>query len=305
MTRHLNRALLLLALVVGLPGWWLLVENDPGTAEPEPIALAAVRALADGLPGPRPHAIAMEVVAERRVVGTLVAAGIGLAPRRLVLPAWRLAVAGGPPVVLAPSQGRAGDRSPGLGRIDGGAARRIAAAERGAVVIPAAIPPGLTAIAPGVVVIPTAGLSPGSRVVYVHLADGGEVLFALGVAPVAVNWRELRAPSRWLGQWRRGESREAAFRWLATIRAWQREAPALLVIPGEDAEWFDGHAASRPFAGRFPTRGQRLHNRETTRRKSQPRAILDAGHFQAAELYGRRTRTGRRTEGWRPGHRNG
>jgi glyoxylase-like metal-dependent hydrolase (beta-lactamase superfamily II) len=94
-----------------------------------------------------------------------------------------------------------------------------------------------TAVAPGVVVIPSPGPSPGAQMVYVRLENGREYLFAGEVAPFAVNFQELRVRSRFLCQWRAEVDRAAVMRWLVTIAALRREAPGLIVVPGRDYEW--------------------------------------------------------------------
>lgn len=62
------------------------------------------------------------------------------------------------------------------------------------------------AIAPGVVVIPMPGHTPGSQVVYVRRSDGAELLFLGDIVWNARNLRELRGKSR-LISWVAGEDR--------------------------------------------------------------------------------------------------
>lgn len=93
------------------------------------------------------------------------------------------------------------------------------------------------AVAPGVVVIPAPGPSPGSQMIYVHLNDGREYLFAGDIAPFAINFQELRTGSNLLKWFWLPQDRAAVMRWLVTIRALQREAPGLIVLPGHDFEW--------------------------------------------------------------------
>jgi glyoxylase-like metal-dependent hydrolase (beta-lactamase superfamily II) len=95
---------------------------------------------------------------------------------------------------------------------------------------------GMTAIAPGVVLIRTPGHTPGSQMVYARLADGREVLFAGDTATMARSWQELRARSRLIGDLMAGEDRAAVFGWLKMIRRLHREAPGLVVIPGHEWE---------------------------------------------------------------------
>ena len=94
------------------------------------------------------------------------------------------------------------------------------------------------AVAPGVVVIPAPDShTAGSQMIYVHLADGREVLFAGDVSSFAQNWLELRGRSRALQAWLVPENRAEVFAWLKTIQAWKVQAPGLIVLPGHDIEW--------------------------------------------------------------------
>lgn len=93
------------------------------------------------------------------------------------------------------------------------------------------------AVAPGVVVIPAAGASPGSQLIYTQMRDGREYLFVGDVAPLAVNFLELRAPSKYLSLFSRPEDRRAIMRWLITIAALRMQDPRLNVIPGHDYDW--------------------------------------------------------------------
>ena len=94
------------------------------------------------------------------------------------------------------------------------------------------------AVAPGVVVIPAPDShTPGSQMIYVHLSDGREVLFAGDISSFAQNWMELRGRSRALQAWLVPENRAEVFAWLKTIQAWKAQAPDLIVLPGHDIEW--------------------------------------------------------------------
>jgi glyoxylase-like metal-dependent hydrolase (beta-lactamase superfamily II) len=70
--------LLALLVVVGVPYYWLLVDNRPGSGPGERFDVAELRRLADAVPGPKPNAIAIEMVGWRRVPGALFVAGGGL-----------------------------------------------------------------------------------------------------------------------------------------------------------------------------------------------------------------------------------
>ena len=93
------------------------------------------------------------------------------------------------------------------------------------------------AIAPGVVIIPASSHTAGSQMVFVRLADGREFLFTGDIATLAQSWRELRARSRFVGDYFAPEDRGEVFAWLSTIRALKKAAPALVVLPGHDWEW--------------------------------------------------------------------
>jgi glyoxylase-like metal-dependent hydrolase (beta-lactamase superfamily II) len=100
--------------------------------------------------------------------------------------------------------------------------------------LPAAIGREPRAIAPGVVVIPTAAPTPGSQMVYVRLADGREYLFAGPVAPYGVNATELRTRSLLTEWWDGPTDRAVTMRWLVTLQHWQKQAPRLFVVTGHD-----------------------------------------------------------------------
>jgi glyoxylase-like metal-dependent hydrolase (beta-lactamase superfamily II) len=69
---------LVLLLLVGVPYYWLLIDNRPGPGPGERFDLAELRRLADAVPGPKPTAVAIQTVGWRRVPGTLFVAGGGL-----------------------------------------------------------------------------------------------------------------------------------------------------------------------------------------------------------------------------------
>ena len=104
----------------------------------------------------------------------------------------------------------------------------------------AAIPPfayqGMTAIAPGVVLIRTPGHTPGSQMIFARMASGQEYLFTGDTATMARSWQQLRARSRLVGQYVLGEDREAVFGWLKAIRSVRTDNPGLVVVPGHDYE---------------------------------------------------------------------
>ena len=288
MTHRLNLFLLCLAVAVALPYYWLVLYNPPRNLAPEPVHMADLRRLADGLPGPRPASVTVTLVGWDRTPGTLLAAGGGLKRRMYSVVSFRLDVPGQGPIVidtgitaqLARKGGVEGFRPRGQQQLyaDMRAASHIVstdeshetlaglaalaqapnsamaltrarlnpaqlpAATRAAglpwpdrLTLGAAVRPGPPqVIAPGVVVIPTAAPTPGSQMVYAHLADGREYLFAGPVAPYPVNFLDLRTRSNLLDLLEGHQDRVGAMRWLITLRQWQKEAPRLYVVPGHD-----------------------------------------------------------------------
>lgn len=100
MTKRFNWILLALILLIGLPYYWLLLDNRPGVAQAKPVSIQQLRALAASIPGEAPSAVEMELVAHRRLPGTLFAAGIGVKRRMIGVMSWRLPVKGKGPIVI-------------------------------------------------------------------------------------------------------------------------------------------------------------------------------------------------------------
>ena len=100
MTRRLNWFLLALIVLVGLPFYWLLLDNRPGAAQAKPVTIAQLRQLAATTPGAAPKAVELELIAFRRLPGDLFAAGIGLKRRLIGVMAWRLPVEGQGPIMI-------------------------------------------------------------------------------------------------------------------------------------------------------------------------------------------------------------
>jgi len=91
---------LVLILLIGVPYYWLLLDNRPGNAQAKPVSIAQLRDLASSVPGQAPLAIELELVALRLVPRTLFAAGNGMKRAAIGVMAWRLPVAGGKPIVI-------------------------------------------------------------------------------------------------------------------------------------------------------------------------------------------------------------
>ncbi len=98
--RKFNRILLALILLIGLPFYWLLVDNRPGDAAAKPVSMEQLRALAATKPGAAPSGVEVELVAFRRLPGNLFVAGGGFKRRLTGVLSFRLPVAGGAPLII-------------------------------------------------------------------------------------------------------------------------------------------------------------------------------------------------------------
>lgn len=100
MTPRVNWLIAALIVLIGVPYYWLLLDNRPGEARPKPVTIAQLRDLAAAIPGQAPGEVRLEQVAWRRLPGNLFAAGSGLKRRRIAIMAWQLPVPGGRPVMI-------------------------------------------------------------------------------------------------------------------------------------------------------------------------------------------------------------
>lgn len=100
MTRRFNWLLAALIVLIGVPYYWLLLDNRPGDAQPKPVTIVQLRELAAAIPGQAPSEVRLEMMAWRRVPGTLFAAGSGLKRRLIGIMAWQLPVPNGSPIVI-------------------------------------------------------------------------------------------------------------------------------------------------------------------------------------------------------------
>jgi glyoxylase-like metal-dependent hydrolase (beta-lactamase superfamily II) len=94
--RRSTKLFLALVLVLGLPFYWLLVDNRPGDVPAHPLSIAQLRAEAQRIPGAKPTSIDFEVVSMRRFPGTYYAAGSGIKRRLLGTLVFRLNTPDGP-----------------------------------------------------------------------------------------------------------------------------------------------------------------------------------------------------------------
>ncbi len=98
--RKFNRILLGLILLIGVPFYWLLVDNRPGDPAPKPVSIEQLRTLAASMPGAAPSGVEVELVAYRRLPGNLFVAGGGFKRRLTGVMSFRLPVPGGAPLVI-------------------------------------------------------------------------------------------------------------------------------------------------------------------------------------------------------------
>lgn len=100
MARRLNLFLLALIALVGIPFYWLLIDNRPGDAAPKSLSMAQLRQLAASVPGPAPLAVEYEPSALRLLPRGLFAAGYGIKRHPIVVTAFRLPVQGGKAIMI-------------------------------------------------------------------------------------------------------------------------------------------------------------------------------------------------------------
>ncbi len=111
------------------------------------------------------------------------------------------------------------------------------------------------AVAPGIVVIPASGHTPGSQMIFVSLVDGSEYLFTGDISPMATSWQELRPRSRLLTDFVAPENRREILSWLQAIAALKQQVPSLHVIPSHDYEWLrdpKNHSGVKRLPGNIP-----------------------------------------------------
>ena len=91
------------------------------------------------------------------------------------------------------------------------------------------------------VLVPTAGHAPDTRLIYVQLANGKEFLFAGNIATLSENWTELRLRSHLAAIWGPRQNDDETYAWLRTIHQLSVEAPRLTIVPGHDDLWVTQH----------------------------------------------------------------
>ena len=100
---------------------------------------------------------------------------------------------------------------------------------------PVAAGAGIVAVAPGIVVIPAPGHTPGSQMIYVQLASGQEYIFMGDAASLADNVRLGRIRSHYVTDRIGQDDRHAVFLQTAALKRVSEAAPDLVLVPGHDA----------------------------------------------------------------------
>jgi glyoxylase-like metal-dependent hydrolase (beta-lactamase superfamily II) len=97
-----------------------------------------------------------------------------------------------------------------------------------------------TRIAPGVVMIPAEGHTPGSAVFYVRLTDGREVLFLGDIAWAISNVRTPAVRPRFVQQFYMSppEDRTKVAEQIRALHELSKAEPALMMIPSHDGDYF-------------------------------------------------------------------
>jgi hypothetical protein len=255
-THRFNMALLLLLIAIGLPFYWLLMDNRPGDPEPRTVTMAQLRRIAALGPGPEPVAIQFEQIAATPHMRNRLTAGRGIRYDWQPFHAFRVDYGDLPPVLIETGMTRRQAQDMQFARYDDEAARRIASEiERaravillgrgvyhGGLLVPD-IPAGQAVPDPnkgktlpfspanGIAVLAADELRDRARIAFVRLADGREYLFAGAAARTSESWHEMRAPSRLDTDLLGTQDREETYRWLRTIRKLKDDAPELVIVP--------------------------------------------------------------------------
>ena len=239
MTRRLNVVLLILLIGVFGPFFWLVLDTGGTGRAVKPVDIAQLRLLAEAIPGPLPREVRYERIGRQPRTADLVAAGSGLRQVDLTTYAFQIVREDGTDITIDRGMSRRSAQRRELADFDPEAQASVERVVRGAAlalrltrstVRPPAVP---YPVAPGVVVIPTPGVGPGTRMIFVRLAEGRELLFAGEIAPLNVSWRQDRPPPRAVTLFHRRPRVEIA-QWLRTIRRLKWSAPLLVIVPGRD-----------------------------------------------------------------------
>ncbi len=110
---------------------------------------------------------------------------------------------------------------------------------------------GMTALAPGVVLIKSPGHTPGSQLVYVQKVDGTELLLLGDVAWHEGNVAAVRERARLVSTFVLDEDRGAVLQELAALHALAEVAPEVHQVPGHDGAVVDRLAGEGLVAAHF------------------------------------------------------
>ena len=127
MTHRFNLLLLALALLLGVPFYWLLIDNSHAAAPAHRIDIAELRRLAASQGGIAPSGVEVECAGFRRVPGNLMVAGSGIKRKLVCYMAFRLPVPGGKPVMIESGITAADAAAGGAERFNANNQARIAA----------------------------------------------------------------------------------------------------------------------------------------------------------------------------------
>lgn len=105
----------------------------------------------------------------------------------------------------------------------------------------------IEAVAPGVVLIQTPGHTTGSQMIYVHLKNGREYLFAGDTGSLASNIILTVPRGRLLTDWLVQEDRVAAIGWLKGLSALRKQNASLIIIPSHDPQFLKNSASQDGF----------------------------------------------------------
>jgi hypothetical protein len=255
LTRRLNAVLLVALVLIGLPFAWLMLQSSTTGHATKPVTIGQLRRLAGSLRGDLPVEVRYEAVAMRLVVSDLLAAGSGLRPVPFVIRAYALILSDGSAIAIDRGMHRKVAARHRLHNFDPqaqAAVDRMVSASRLTLLLSRNAPHSDSdpaqlgwrgvaqsqlpyAGAPGVVVLPASDIAAGKQMIYVHLQDGHELLFAGDVAPAKTSWRELRPPARLVTDFVLHDDREAIGAWLRTIGTLKAAAPQLQIVPGHDS----------------------------------------------------------------------
>ncbi|MFC0683649.1 hypothetical protein [Novosphingobium clariflavum] len=257
MTPRFNIFILVVLLLVGLPVYWFQFDASARDAQPKRLDIAALREMANAIPGAHPVQIRHEIIGSRISLYNQLAAGAGLRPIHTGVRAYELRVPGQRPILIDAGTSAALAEENNVTDFDAAAQQRVDHVARDAGLRlqlldrpvhrgnPAVSSPHAArlpdlgdgrprAVAPGVVVIPQDNLPNHPRMVFVQLANGAEFLFTGDVAQVPLSWEALRPPARTFADLGHPALRTEIVSWLMTINALKRAAPKMVVVAGHD-----------------------------------------------------------------------